>query len=241
MPGLVIPREHELRILVESVRRGPCCGHWPYRRKPQHTPRISTKPNMGIEKMLENSKRWLNERVHSSTAKEKLYVPAIVVFLAVVLLNVNAHWFWPGLTVSVFGMLLQSWIIGCARGAERLSINGPYLFVRNPLYIARFFLLLGLVLMTGIPWLLPVFAVLYVLWVLYRVQLEEEALEEKEPAEYKKYSKHVRRFLPRFRPYPRGRFLYFKMRYFKRHHGLESLLFLIGLYILCYVLAFYPT
>lgn len=195
---------------------------------------------MGIENTLEMPKRFLYELFHSYSMKEKLYVPAAVVLVAVLLLNINTHWFWPGLVVSVSGMLLQLWIIGCARGPGRLSINGPFLFVRNPLYIARFVLLLGLVLMTGIPWLLPVFAVVYILWVLYRVQHEEGALEEKEPAEYKKYSKHVPRFLPRFKPYPGGRFLYFKTRYFNRHDGLGSLVFLVGLYILCYVVAFYP-
>lgn len=178
---------------------------------------------------------------HSASGKlHMLRLPAAVVLITVLLLNVKAHWFWPGLVTSLLGLVLQLWIFGSARGPERLSINGPYVFVRNPLHIARFLLLLGLILMTGIPWLIPVYAAIYFLWMVYRVRQEEEALQETEPSEYLKYSRHVPRFLPRFRPYPRGRFLYFKKKYFDRHHGLENLLVFTGVYILCYVMAHYP-
>jgi len=193
--------------------------------------------------MLENLKRFLNDFLNNYSTQEKLNtlrLPAALVLIAVLLPYVNAHWYWPGLAVSLSGLVLQLWIFGSARGTERLSINGPYVFVRNPLCIARFLLILGLVLMTGIPWLLPVYVVLYVLWAMYRVQHEEEVLHEKETSEYLKYSKHVSRFLPRFKPYPRGRFLYFKTKYFNRHHGWENLLVFTGLYILCYVIAYYP-
>jgi len=192
-----------------------------------------------LQDLIGQIEAWLSR----DTVRERLpalRLAAAVLLISFLLLNVSTHWFWPGLAISAFGLLLQLWVFGSARGSERLSINGPYMFVRNPLCLARFFLVLGLVLMTGIPWLIPVFVILYVPWVLYRVQREEDILQEKEPAEYLQYAKHVPRFLPRFRPYPKGRFLYFRTRYFKRHFGLENLLVFAGVYILCYVIAYYP-
>lgn len=160
--------------------------------------------------------------------------------MAVVLLNLDAYWFWPGLVVSLVGLLLQLWMFGSARGTGRLSINGPYVLVRNPLSLAGFLLYIGFILMTGIPWLLPVYAVLYGLWVVLCVRFEEAVLEEKEVDEYRKYIYHVPRFLPRLKPCPRGHLLYFKMKYFSRHHELERLLLFSGLCILCYVITHYP-
>lgn len=188
--------------------------------------------------------RFLDDFLNNYATLEKLLalrLPAVLVLVAVVLLNVDAYWFWPGLVISLSGLIMQLWIFGSARGAGRLSVNGPYTFVRNPLCIARFLLFVGLVLMTGIPWLLLLYVALYVLWAMYCVQQEEEILQEKETAEYLKYSKHAPRFLPRLKPYPRGRFFYFKPKYFSRHHGLENMLVFAGLYILCYVIAYYPA
>jgi len=168
-----------------------------------------------------------------------LRMPVALVLLAVLLLTVDPHWYWPGLVVSLVGMLLQLWVFGCIRTREVLAVNGPYMFVRNPMYIARFLLIFGLVLMTGIPWLLLVYVPLYYLYMVNRVKREEPVLQEAFGGKYLEYCKHVPRFVPALNPYPEGRFFYFRASNFRRQHGTANFLVFLGVYILCYVAAFH--
>lgn len=168
-----------------------------------------------------------------------LRLPIVLGLVAALLLSIDPHWFWPGLVVSLAGMVLQLWVFGCIRTREVLAVNGPYMFVRNPMYIARFLLILGLVLMTGIPWLLLVYVPVYYFYMTNRVEREEPVLHEAFGGEYLSYCKHVPRFLPRLKPYSQGRFWYFSMENFQRQHGAMNLLVFVVLYIACYVAAFH--
>lgn len=168
-----------------------------------------------------------------------LRIPVALALVAALLWNIDPHWYWPGLVVSLVGMLMQLWVFGCIKTREVLAVNGPYMFVRNPMYIARFLLILGLVLMTGMPWLLVIYVPLYFFYMVNRVEREEPVLQEAFGGKYLDYCKHVPRFVPRLKPYRKGRFWYFRMRNFERQHGFENLAAFVLLYILCYVAAFY--
>ncbi|HSH42711.1 MAG TPA: isoprenylcysteine carboxylmethyltransferase family protein [Arenicellales bacterium] len=168
-----------------------------------------------------------------------LRIPIALVLVAALLWNIDPHWFWPGLVVSAAGLVLQLWVFGCIRTRQVLAVNGPYMFVRNPMYIARFILILGLILMTGIPWLILVYAPLYYFYMVNRVAREEPVLQETFGKEYLDYCKHVPRFVPTFKPYRKGRFFYFREKNFYRQHGLENLAAFLLLYVACYFAAFY--
>jgi len=168
-----------------------------------------------------------------------LRLPIALVLAVVLILNIDPDWFWPGLVVSLLGMALQLWVFGCIRTREILAVNGPYMFVRNPMYIARFLLVAGLVLMTGLPWLLLILAPLYYLYMDNRVKREEPVLVEAFGDAYRRYREHVPRFLPSLRPYDKGRFLFFDMQNFKRQHGLANLALFIVIYSICYAVAFH--
>ncbi len=168
-----------------------------------------------------------------------LRVPIALALVAALLWNIDPHWYWPGLVVSLVGMLLQLWVFGCIKTREVLAVNGPYMFVRNPMYIARFLLILGLVLMTGMPWLLLIYVPLYFFYMVNRVEREEPVLQEAFGGKYLDYCKHVPRFVPGLKPYRKGRFWYFRMRNFERQHGFENLAAFVLLYVLCYVAAIY--
>lgn len=164
----------------------------------------------------------------------------IVLGLAVALLRIiDPHWYWPGLVVSAAGMLLQLWVFGSIRSRRLVPVNGPYMFVRNPKYIARFVFVLGLLLMTGMPWLLLSYVPLYVLYTLYKVGREEQLLEDRFGAQFLRYCKEVPRLMPRLKPYEKGRFWFFSMKNFQRQYGEIFLLLSVVLYVACYVVAFH--
>lgn len=167
-----------------------------------------------------------------------LRLPIALALAVVLVLNIDRGWFWPGLAVSVLGMLLQLWVFGCIKTREVLAVNGPYMFVRNPMYIARFLLIAGLILMTGWPWLLLIVAPVYYLYMVNRVGREEPVLAEAFGDAYRDYCEHVPRFLPAVRPYRKGRFAFFSMENFRRQHGLVNLLVFSVFYVVCYVATF---
>jgi protein-S-isoprenylcysteine O-methyltransferase Ste14 len=171
---------------------------------------------------------------------QSLIVRGVALALAaVLLLRVDPHWYWPGLVVSLAGMLARLWVLGSVRSRKLLPVNGPYRFVRNPGYVAGFVFLFGLVLMAGNPTLFLFYVPLYVVYTLYRVGRDEEALEERFSTEYLRYCKEVPRFVPGLKPYEKGRTWYFNLKQFQRQSGEIFLVLSVLLYASCYVAAFH--
>ena len=73
------------------------------------------------------------------------------------------------------------------------------MLMRNPMYIGRFFLLLGCLLITGNVWVILVFVVLYYFYMVNRVKREERKLRILFGQAYEDYCGDVNRFVPSFR------------------------------------------
>ena len=82
---------------------------------------------------------------------------------------------------------------------QRLVVEGPYRYVRNPLYDGDFCLILGAALLTR-SWALVFVAALYVVQLLLQLPLEERELRERFGVPYYRYCELVPRFVPRRRP-----------------------------------------
>ena len=83
---------------------------------------------------------------------------------------------------------------------KKLIVTGFYRFVRNPLYIAGFFVLTGLGILFQSAGILFFGLVMFVMFHL-TVLLEEAFLEGKFGESYKQYCKSVPRWIPRLKPY----------------------------------------
>jgi protein-S-isoprenylcysteine O-methyltransferase Ste14 len=88
-------------------------------------------------------------------------------------------------------------------GGSYLITNGPFAYVRNPLYLGNMMIYVGVGIMSMalFPWLV----IIALLWfyVQYRliVAREEEFLSKRFGEEFAVYKKHVSRFFPRMRKY----------------------------------------
>jgi protein-S-isoprenylcysteine O-methyltransferase Ste14 len=69
---------------------------------------------------------------------------------------------------------------------QRLVVEGPYRYVRNPLYVTDFSLILGASLLTQ-SWALILLAALYLAQLALQVPLEERELRERFGAPYRRY------------------------------------------------------
>jgi protein-S-isoprenylcysteine O-methyltransferase Ste14 len=163
----------------------------------------------------------------------KLRVPLGILAGIGILALLKREWFFAGLAVSVFGTLSQLWCFACIKTSKVLAHNGPYVFVRNPMYLARFFLVLGLVLMTGNPWIIVTLVVVYYFYMVNRVKREEAKLAEVFGEPYREYCRTVPRFIPSARRASSGRILFASMECFQRNHGSVNLVVMLVVYAVC--------
>jgi len=82
---------------------------------------------------------------------------------------------------------------------QRLVLEGPYRYVRNPLYDTDFALILGTGLLAQ-KWFLILLAALYAAQLALQLPLEERELRARFGLPYRRYCELVPRFIPRRRP-----------------------------------------
>jgi len=132
----------------------------------------------------------------------KMRVPLVLAIAAAVLWFADPRWLWPGFLVSMAGEFIQLWCFASLDKNRDLACNGPYTLARNPMYLGRFFIILGIVMLLGNAWVILGYAVLYYFYMVNRVKREEVRLRAVLGAPYAEYCAAVRRFLPG-RPYRR--------------------------------------
>ena len=82
---------------------------------------------------------------------------------------------------------------------QRLVLEGPYRYVRNPLYGTDLALILGAALLTS-NWFLVLLAALYAAQLVLQLPLEERELHARFGRPYRRYCEAVPCFVPRLRP-----------------------------------------
>src|SRR5205823_310926 len=116
-----------------------------------------------------------------------------------------------GLLISALlvaaGVGLRIWAGGCAGdhtrtgtiGAPQLATDGPYAYVRNPIYLGNLILGLGMIGLVRDARLLILYAIVFPLLYVMIVPAEEEFLRQRFGADYALYCAAVPRMIPRIR------------------------------------------
>ena len=109
---------------------------------------------------------------------------------------------WPfGICLFIFGVALRIWaqqhLHYRLRVHKRLTMTGPYSFVRNPIYIGNVLICLGATVMSELLWLTPI--TLIYCWGIYSlaIRYEEAHLLDKYGESYRKYMEEVPRWIPK--------------------------------------------
>jgi protein-S-isoprenylcysteine O-methyltransferase Ste14 len=109
-----------------------------------------------------------------------------------------------GIIVSV-GELIRMWAAGHLKRNNELATSGPYAYLRDPLYLGRFFLIIGFCIMAwGYGLLLLPFAlgIFFMSYMPRKHKKEMARLEGYFGEKYVKYAASVRSLIPRLTPYP---------------------------------------
>jgi len=152
----------------------------------------------------------------------RVRVPIGLVVAAGVVWLAQPRWLWAGFAVSMLGQLIQLWSFASLNKNRDLACNGPYAVVRNPMYLGRFFIILGALMLLGNGWLLLLYPVLYYFYMVNRVKREEVRLREALGAPYAQYCASVRRFLPGL-PYRDHPLLYWNWALLRQNNGWTNL------------------
>ncbi|MEO7851608.1 MAG: isoprenylcysteine carboxylmethyltransferase family protein [Rubrivivax sp.] len=126
----------------------------------------------------------------------KMRVPIGIVVIVLLAPFVQRQWLLAGFVVSMLGEFIQIWCFASLDKNATLTIRGPYTMVRNPMYLGRYFIVLGFLMLAAQWWLLLAFTVVYWLYMDTRVQREEAHLRPIFGAPYDDYCAQVRRFMP---------------------------------------------
>jgi protein-S-isoprenylcysteine O-methyltransferase Ste14 len=126
-------------------------------------------------------------------------------------ININFLMF-AGSTLVLIGLMIMivciSSFIGIGQGTlapwsptKRLVVRGLYRYVRNPMILGVWIVLLGEALALKSQNILIWAASFFVINTIYFIVYEEPDLEDRFGEEYRDYKKHVSRWLPRLKPY----------------------------------------
>ena len=185
-----------------------------------------------------NAIHRLMNRDDVRAAAFKLRYPLSVVVLLVIAWFANPEWFWIGLGTSVVGELLQVWCFACLQKNLILTMRGPYLLVRNPMYLGRYLLILGVVILTGSWIAIAAYTVLYYLYMYNRVIREEVRLAASFGHDLQHYYSRVNRFVPGAGLFNRLDFFFFDWQLFLKNNAHWNLLSVVVMYGFIYLYLF---
>ena len=183
----------------------------------------------------------INELCNDPELRRKLLTyrwPLTIAVLILLLIMMKPRWFWPGFFISMLGEALQIWCFAALNKKKELAARGPYAVVRNPMYIGRYFLILGAVAITGNFLLMLIFTILYYFYMVNRVEREETVLKEIFGSEYEDYCARTPRFIPAFNNLDREAISYFRWDLFFKNHAHLNLLAVLAGYLVVYFILF---
>lgn len=141
-----------------------------------------------------------------------------------------------GLALAAVGEWIRCWSAGYLIKSKKLITGGPYQFVRNPLYLGRFFILSGVCTAAVLPYhanLYVLGAALVVFFGYYiprKEKVEPARLERLHGQPYRLYREAVPSLFPRLTPYgdPHGKWLWSNFTENEEYNMVVALLVFFG-------------
>ena len=143
----------------------------------------------GLEKLI------LKLRYHEASRQ---WFAVLFVLLVSLLGHPVPELFYAGTAIAVVGMLVRMWASGYVMKNKQLATNGPYAYVRHPLYVGNILLLIGFSLASSLWWSFVLMIAL--LWFYYppTISYEDNKLRGIFGEEWEAWSKNIHALIPTF-------------------------------------------
>ncbi len=129
-------------------------------------------------------------------------------FLFVILVSVagkpKEFLFFPGVVLVLLGIAARMWASGHIKKNKVLATDGPYAYVRHPLYVGNLSLGFGFALASSLWWSLPLYILILLLFYPPAIRSEDEKLHRLFKEEWEHWRKETRALIPRLSPYRPG-------------------------------------
>lgn len=104
-----------------------------------------------------------------------------------------------GVGIAGAGILIRLWASGHVKKNRELATDGPYAYVRHPLYVGNILILTGFTVASQLWWAFPVTALL--MWFYYPTAIDYEDLKLKRMFgdQWQAWAHETRALVPRFR------------------------------------------
>jgi protein-S-isoprenylcysteine O-methyltransferase Ste14 len=162
---------------------------------------------------------------YKALARYRVSVSLFFVIAYLIISELSFPFFYFGLPLIIAGESLRIWASGYLHKATKLTTSGPYVFVRNPLYVGNFLLGLGFILLA---------------WILYyaTIKSEEERLQKLFGKPYLQYKNNVPSIIPRLKLY-QGEKEKFKWTQVRENREYRAVVGIIILFVIQLVKAFF--
>lgn len=142
--------------------------------------------------------------------------------------------FFPGAVLVILGIATRLWASGHIKKNRVLATDGPYGYVRHPLYVGNITMGFGFALASGLWWSLPLLIAILLAFYPHAIRREDEKLHRTFGQDWEQWRKETRALVPRlthYRPVQRGSWSF---RQSLRQNGepVIALFFLFWLYFL---------
>lgn len=115
--------------------------------------------------------------------------------------HVDEHSLRAGIGCVIAGMLIRLWSNGFAIKNDKLTVCGPYAFVRNPLYLGTSLIALGMAIVLSMGWFILLFVGVMTFIYVKTIKGEQKDLEAKFGDDFRHYCSKVPAFFPTLVPY----------------------------------------
>jgi len=111
-------------------------------------------------------------------------------------LQLNTVWFYIGLVMFLFGLVVQLTVLYTFRKAkpDRPFTTGPYRYSRHPLYLGLFLMIIGISIMS-LSWLFLLIVIILAIPLLIAAQAEERFCLKTYGKEYQEYMERTPRWV----------------------------------------------
>jgi protein-S-isoprenylcysteine O-methyltransferase Ste14 len=139
-----------------------------------------------------------------------------------------------GSVVVCLGIAARLWASGHVKKNKALATDGPYAYVRHPLYVGNITLGIGFCLASGLWWSFPLFIAIVLIFYPHAIRHEDERLHYSFKEDWEQWSRKTRALIPGLTPSQPNQQSSWSFMQSLRHNGepIIALFLLSWLYIL---------
>jgi protein-S-isoprenylcysteine O-methyltransferase Ste14 len=139
-----------------------------------------------------------------------------------------------GAPFVLLGIAVRLWASGHIKKNKALATDGPYAYVRHPIYVGNITLGFGFCLASGLWWSFPLFLAILLIFYPQAIRNEDVKLHHRFKEDWEQWNKRTRALIPRFTPQQQNQRGSWSFMESLRHNGepMIALFLLFWFYIL---------